>query len=222
MGSLSLASVKPPRRRLPRPEREAQILEVATRAFGESGYERTSMAEVAAQVGVTKPILYSHFGSKEGLFLACALRAWTNMGLAIYTAATCPGPPDLRLWRGIGAYFDFVDEHREVWRILYPQASGGEQRFAPQLKEVQLGSIRMMAELFITAADEEEADPDLAEMAEPLAWGFVGAATAIALRWLQHPDESKDLQAERLMNLAWQGFGNLLNGNRWQPPPAQR
>lgn len=221
MGSLTSAAVTPTRRRLPRPQREAQILEVATRTFGERGYERTSMAEIAAQVGVTKPILYSHFGSKEGLFLACALRAWTNMGVAIYTAATRPGPPDLRLWRGIVAYFDFVDEHREVWRILYPQASRGEQRFAPQLREVQLGSIRMMAELFTTAADEEQTEPALAEMAEPLAWGFVGAATAIALRWLQHPDESKELQATRLMNFAWKGFGALLEGNAWQPPAVE-
>lgn len=191
------------------------------RVFGRRGYERTSMAEVAAEVGVTKPILYSHFGSKEGLFLACAVRAWTDMGVAIYTAATRPGPPDLRLWRGIDAFFDYVDEHREVWRILYPHASRGERRFAAQLKDVQLGSIRMMAQLFTATADEEEADPGLVEMAEPLAWGFVGAASALALRWLQRPDEPKELQVERLMNFAWQGFGDLLDGARWQPPAKE-
>jgi AcrR family transcriptional regulator len=221
MGSLTSAPVTEPRRRLPRAEREAQILDAATAAFGRRGYERTSMAAIAAEVGVTKPILYSHFGSKEGLFLACGVRAWTDMGLAIYTAATVPGPPDERLWRGIVAYFDFVDEHREVWRILYPQASGAEQRFAPRLRELQLGSIRMMAELFTAAADEEEVDPRLAAMAEPLAWGFVGAATSLALRWLRHPDEPKHLQAERLMNFAWKGFGDLLRGDVWRPPPAR-
>ena len=220
MSNLALPRSTERRRRLPRTQREAQILEVATRVFGERGYDGTSMVDLAAAVGVTKPILYSHFGSKEGLFLACALRAWTNMGVSIYSAATRPGPPDVRLWRGIVAYFDFVDAHREVWRVLYPQASGGEQRFASQLRDVQLGSIRIMSELFTATADDERADPDLVAMAEPLAWGFVGAATAIALRWLRHAEEAKELQAERLMNLVWHGFGDLLEGTTWQPPAS--
>ncbi len=59
-------------------------------------------------------------------------------------------------------------------------------------------------------------------MAEPLAWAFVGAATAIALRWLQHPEEPKERQALRLMNFAWQGFGGLLDGDVWEFPADER
>lgn len=210
MGNLS-------RRRLPREQREAQVLEAATQLFGAQGYERTSMTEVAGRVGVTKPILYRLFGSKEELFLACALRAWQTMGIAIYTAATQPGPPDVRLWRGISAYFEFVEAHREVWRVVYPQASrGGEAKFGRRLREVQRGSVQMMAALFTDAVGEEEVDPALAEMAEPLAWAFVGAATGIAARWLEHPQEPRELQAQRLMNFAWQGFGRLLKGEIWR------
>lgn len=179
---------------------------MATDLFGAHGYERTRMTQVAERVGVTKPVLYRHFASKEALFLACALRTWQAMGRAIFEAATRPGPPDVRLWRGISAYFDFIDEHRAVWRVVYPQASRGDTEVGRELREAQRASVQMMAGLFASTADEEHVDPALATLAEPLAWAFVGAATALAARWLENPDEPKELQSLRLMNFAWQGL----------------
>lgn len=207
------------RRRFPREQRRAQILEVATRLFGAGGYEATSLAQIAADVGVTKQALYRHFRSKDELFLACAVRAWESMGTAIFAAATRPGPPDVQLWRGIVAYFDFIDDHRDLWRIVYPQGTR-DAEVVKELRETQRGAIRMMVGLFSSTAEDEGMDPAVAEMAEPLAWGFVGAATAIASRWLEHPEEPKQLQAIRLMNFAWQGFGDLRRAEFWVPPDA--
>ncbi|HEY2101407.1 MAG TPA: helix-turn-helix domain-containing protein, partial [Pseudonocardia sp.] len=58
---------KPVRRRVSRAERERQILDAASAVFAERGYQAASMDAVAERVGVTKPVLYDHFGSKEGL-----------------------------------------------------------------------------------------------------------------------------------------------------------
>ncbi|MDO5661906.1 MAG: TetR/AcrR family transcriptional regulator [Brachybacterium sp.] len=56
--------------RMPGPQRRAQLLQVATTQFGDRGYQRTSMEDIALAAGVTKPVLYQHFASKEDLYLA--------------------------------------------------------------------------------------------------------------------------------------------------------
>jgi len=66
-----------PRRRLPRAAREQQLLDVAEQVFAEQGYSAASMDDIAIRAGVTKPVLYSHFGSKEGLVVACVAKTGT-------------------------------------------------------------------------------------------------------------------------------------------------
>lgn len=209
----------PAARRVPRARREQQILDVATRAFGEAGYEDASMDRIAKEVGVTKPIIYAYFGSKEGLFDACATRAWRAMGEAIYDAASAPGAPDLRVWRGIVAYFDFIDRHRHLWRVIYPELAPGGERAGRRLTPARRGAVHLMAELLMSGAEEEGVAPDVVAMGVPIAQAFVGAATALAGWWLEHPDEPKELQAARLMNFTWQGLGDLMRGDLWLPPP---
>src|SRR5687767_14290304 len=67
------------RRRVPRVERQQQMLDVAARVFAERGYHAASMDEIAAEVGVSKPMLYAYFDSKEGLYLACIDRAGQDL-----------------------------------------------------------------------------------------------------------------------------------------------
>src|SRR2546428_13985678 len=61
----------PGRPRVPRAQRERAMLRAAADVFGERGYHGASMDEIAARAGITKPMLYSYFDSKEGLFAAC-------------------------------------------------------------------------------------------------------------------------------------------------------
>ena len=77
----------PPARRLPRAEREAQMLRAAATLFASHGFHATSMDDVAAACGVTKPMVYSYFGSKEGL-MTTLLEQTGNMLLATLAART--------------------------------------------------------------------------------------------------------------------------------------
>jgi hypothetical protein len=76
----------------------------------------------------------------------------------------------------------------------------------------------MMATLFARAADEEGVRDDIAAMAVPMAYGFVGAATAIAAWWIEHPEQPTEVPALRLMNFAWSGLSRMLEGELWEPP----
>src|SRR3954470_3548476 len=111
------------RRRLPRVERELQMLDAALEVFTERGFEAASMDEIARRVGVTKPMLYSYFGSKEGLYLACIDRAARPMIEALRDAAVAEEDPARRRWAGTRAYLGWVEAHRDVWARFFLEAS---------------------------------------------------------------------------------------------------
>src|SRR5437764_5002623 len=105
------------RRRLPRAERIPLILDVAYDEFAHLGYDGVSMTRLAARAGVTKPVVYRYFGSKDGLCAACARRLGVAM-MAEVSAAIDPGlPTDRRLWAGIRAYLRFIEDHRQEWHV---------------------------------------------------------------------------------------------------------
>ena len=110
----------PRRKRVPRAEREQQILAVAEEVFAERGFQATSMDEVSLRVGVSKPMLYEYFNSKEGLLLACVARIRADLQEATVRAvdsARDAGPRAI-LAAGLEAYYDFADRHGRAWAVL--------------------------------------------------------------------------------------------------------
>jgi AcrR family transcriptional regulator len=190
------------------------MLDVAGRVFAERGYHAASMDDIAAQVGISKPMLYAYFDSKEGLYRACVSAA-TDRLLASVDEAAATGPPERRLWAGILAFFSWVEEHRDGWALLHRDGAGGP--FAVELVRSRGETVRLVGRLFTEAAESEGLNPQLAHENEALAHAFGGAAEALANRWLEHPDEPKELQALRLMNLTWMGLSDLVRGHLWLP-----
>src|ERR671936_2638490 len=99
------------KRRMRGPERRAQLLAVARRAFGRSGFHGVSMDEVAKEAGVTKPILYDHFNSKEELYVALLEADAQALEQRVRAALAAPSGNRERIRKSFQAYFDFVDEH---------------------------------------------------------------------------------------------------------------
>src|SRR4029079_4457111 len=95
-------------RRVPRKVREQQMLEVAERAFAERGYHAASVDAIAEAAGISKPMVYAYFGSKEGLYRACMSAARERLFDALRDGVDQTAPPDLQLWHGLLAFFTFV------------------------------------------------------------------------------------------------------------------
>ena len=197
------------RRRMPRAEREQQMLAAARRIFAERGFKDASMDEIAAEVGISKPMLYAYFDSKEGLFLACVEQAAGKLVAALEEASTS-GPPDLRLWRGFVAFFGWVHSNREGWRILYPSGPVRTGPFAPGLE----ANRRAMADTLTRLID----DVAHCEGVEQFSYSVIAATEAAADWWLAHPEEPLELQALRLMNFVWPAVEGMLAGRAWLPP----
>lgn len=194
-----------PRRRVARAERERQILDAAVTVFSLRGYQNSSMDAVAELVGVTKPVLYSHFGSKEGLLLACIARVRTDLlDVTAAAAAAAAGPEDM-LRRGTRAFFDHLDSQRPAWSLLYCEASVSEAAGAA-LEEIRAQQTDFIATLL--AAQAPDTDPQ-----RLIGWAnvIVGACERLA-KWrgssVDGPRVSGAEATEYLMDLVWTGLAH--------------
>ena len=208
---------RPPERsrRLPRAVRERQILDAAVQVFSRHGYHAASMDEISEVADISKPMVYAYLGSKEDLFAACIRREATRLMEATAAGVSEAGDrPDVQLWHGLRAFFGFVGEYRDSWQVLHRQASAQGGPFAQELLDMRRRAISLVAALLMNTSDSEAASLHTDAMAAAL----VGAGESLADWWLDHPEESAGAVAGRLMNLVWMGFGNLVDGQMWQPP----
>ena len=187
-------SEKPVVKRLPRRERERQMLEAAAVAFGRNGFDATSMDEIAAACGVTKPMLYNYFKSKEGLYAAMIERAGSYLVGAMIAVGKEPDPVR-RLHLAMGVFLDFVERYRDSWRMVFSAAGahdGQQSPIAAYRQQVMMAAVYTLASLRPEELDKREARARV----EPYAYGLLGAGEAIAQWWLSHPGVEK-VQAQR-------------------------
>ena len=186
--------------RLPRAEREQQMLDVAGRVFAERGYHAASMDEIAGGVGVAKPMLYAYFGSKEGLYLAAVRREAARLLAALREVGSSHEPRE-QLRAGALAFFSFVAEQREGWAVLFREAATGGGAAAAQVAQSRRELAATVGVLLHRLAPEADH--------EPLAEAVVGAGEALANWWVAHPDEPPERMADRLMAVVWTGLERL-------------
>jgi AcrR family transcriptional regulator len=184
--------------RLPRAEREAQMLAEARTLFAERGYAAVTMETVAARVGVTKPLLYAYFGNKEGLYLACMEPAGEALVETVAGAVRDTASPADALRAGVHAFFAFVDADRSAWRVLFddtlPAGAEPARRAAAQRD-------RLVA---LVAAAQLERLPEARRAAaqartEALSAALLGAAEALARWWLRRGDAMPAADAAELL-----------------------
>ena len=185
MATMASTTNPPQRTRLPRAEREQQILDVAHARFAAHGFGAVTMDDVAADAGVTKPLLYNYFGNKERLYLACMERAgdamFATVGEAV--AARRASPADA-LRRGLHAFFAFVDEDRDAWRVLFDETlpAGGE--IAERVAEHRERLLALVAQTNIARLPEGRRAAHATEI-EAISVALLGAAEALARWWLR-------------------------------------
>jgi AcrR family transcriptional regulator len=170
--------------RLPRVEREQQTLEVARILFAERGFAAVTMDDVAAEVGVTKPLLYNYFGNKEQLYLACMEPAAEALVDTVAAAVEATETPGAALRAGVHAFFIFVDADRSAWKVLFDETlpAGAEPARRAAEQRDRLAALVAAAELERVPAERREA---ARVEIEALSTAMLGAAEALARWWLR-------------------------------------
>src|SRR5262249_13367875 len=123
------------RSRLSRMDRMEQTLLAAHQLFAERGYAEVKMDEIAAAVGVTKPLLYNYFGNKERLYIACMERAGDALTATIAVAVGASSSPSEALGAGVGAFFSFLDSDRAAWAVLFDETLPNHGEVADRVAE---------------------------------------------------------------------------------------
>jgi AcrR family transcriptional regulator len=202
-------------RRVPRGVREVQMLDAAVAEFSRRGFHDASMDDIANRANVSKPMVYAYLGAKEDLFIACVHREGTRLMEAIVDVVDPDLAPDQQLWRGMRAFFGFVAANRDGWAVIHRHARGP---FAAERAVMRAAMIDVVTGMLRRAVLREPPDADLYAVAHVL----VGAGESLADWLVDHPDESPDGTAGRLMNIVWLGAGQLLDGASWRPAGADR
>jgi AcrR family transcriptional regulator len=196
--------------RLPAEQRRLQLLEVARDVFAERGFHATSMDELAAKAGVTKPVLYQHFASKRALYIELleSLGAELLGELGRATGSATSGRE--RVERGFAAYFHWVAGNPASFRLLFGASVRNDAEFAAVLEHVLAAAVGAVTPLIdIAVPDEQRA---------VLANAIVGIAEATSRRALADGGEVGDVEqlAMWLAELAWFGLRGVRAG---QPAP---
>jgi AcrR family transcriptional regulator len=170
--------------RLPRAQRELQTLEAARILFAERGFGAVTMDEIAAEVGVTKPLLYTYFGNKEGLYLACMEPAAEALVDTVATAVEATETSADALRAGVHAFFIFVDADRSAWRVLFDETlpAGAEPARRAAEQRERLTDLVASAQLDRLPEERREA---LRVQIEAMSAAMLGAAEALARWWLR-------------------------------------
>ena len=183
--------------RVPRPVRERQLLELAEELFAERGYAGASMEELAGRAGVTKPVVYELFGSKEGLFGACVDRSIARLADEIAAAVRAETDPEARLRAGGLAFIRFAAGNQVAWDLM---SMGG--RFAEQARSVRTSQAELIRELMAEMASED-ADPRELEVAAHA----INAAYEGVAHWMwAHPDVPIEQVADWIAELLIPGL----------------
>jgi len=192
-----------PRARMSGQERRAQLIRIGRAVFAEKGYEATTVEEIAERAKVSKPIVYEHFGGKEGLYAVIVDREVSHLVESIAAALEAPHPR-IALEQAADAFLAYIEDEADGFRILVRDAPlGSEHGNLPSV----IGDIAAKVEHLL--AREFKARGYDSKIAPLMSRALVGMVALTGQWWLDAGKPSRRVVAAQLVNLAWNGLKDL-------------
>lgn len=185
--------------------REQQLLDVAEEQFAEHGYGGASIEVIARLAGVSRPIVYDHFGDKEGVYIACLRRARGELEEMILAAVASASSPREMLERGTSAYFEFVERRGQRWAVLFGgvELAGGAAEEIARLRFDTVNRIQALIAAIAPGADQTTVDA--------FAHAISGSSEQVAKWWRANPKLTRARIVELQVAFAWNGLSQLLD-----------
>ena len=184
---------------VPRLERERQILEIASLEFGTIGFAATNLQAVAERAGISKPLVYNYFGSKDGLFLACLERAGSLLAIEIERVARFDAVGVQRGVNTLQAMFTLLEDRRHLWGLVHDPT-------APQTGDIAAARTGFTARIRRLAEEGVGEMLTLGGVTDPLdvdamtdVW--LGIVDSLMAWWVDHPEQSAEQMLQRCVRL---------------------
>lgn len=184
---------------VPRPDREEQIVAAAGEVFGEDGFTATSVATVAARAGISKPLIYSYFGSKEGLFTACVHTYGAMLAEEIERIARGDSTGVERGLRTLDGVFALLEPRPWVWRLFFDPTAPRDGELAAVVAGYA-ERITALAEEGVGELMELVGNTDPLDTAA-LTAVWMSVVDALVTWWLERPDVSAAEMTQRCTRL---------------------
>lgn len=182
-----------------------QTLGVAHGLFAERGYAEVTMDEIAAAVGVTKPLLYNYFGNKERLYIACMERAGDSLTETVGGAVGGTDSPGDALAAGVRAFFAFLDSDRAAWAVLFDETLPIAGEVADRVAAYRGELVELVSGLLLAQLPDARRKKARIEI-EALSAALLGAAEELARWWLRTEAISAGEAAELLISTVEPGI----------------
>ena len=191
------------RTRMSAGERREQLIAVARGLFAEKGFDATSIEEVASRAKVSKPVVYEHFGGKEGLYAVIVDRELTCIYAAITGALESDAYPSVILEHAALALLTYIEDHTEGFRILSSENDRSSGTYSTLLADLAVQVSGILATHFKAHQLDPRTAPLYAQM-------LVGIVALPSQWWLENRRLSKEEVAAHMVNLAWNGLRGIL------------
>ncbi|MEO3872488.1 TetR/AcrR family transcriptional regulator [Nonomuraea sp. B12E4] len=184
-------------------ERREQLIRISRTLFAEKGFDGTSVEEIAATAQVSKPVVYEHFGGKEGIYAVVVDREMQKL-LGMITEALSASHSLAKLERAALALLQYIEEHSEGFRIMVrdSHAASGTGTFASLISEIASQVENVLADEFAARGYDPKLAPMYAQM-------LVGMVALTGQWWLEVRKPGREEVAAHLVNLAWNGLTGL-------------
>src|SRR3954471_5254731 len=189
--------------RMPAAQRREQLIVVGRQLFAERGFDATSVEEVAARAKVSKPVVYEHFGGKEGLYAVVVDREVRSLLDRIAAALTAGHPREL-LEQAALALLDYIEEEPHGFRVLVRESPVLSQ--AGNFSSVMNDVAHQVEHILGAEFKARGFDPKFAEL---YSQALVGMVALVGQRWREVRKPKKEMVAAHLVNLAWNGLSHL-------------
>lgn len=185
-------------------ERREQLIAVGRKLFAEKGFDGTTVEDIAASASVSKPVVYEHFGGKEGLYAVVVDREIQSLLGGIGSALSSGGNSRVLLERAALALLDYIEGSSDGFRILVRDSVPGQQTgsFASLISDVASQVEYILVDAFKRNRLDAKAAPLYAQM-------LVGMVALPGQWWLDNRKLKKQDVAAHLVNFAWNGLSHL-------------
>lgn len=194
-----------PRIRMTGTQRREQLIEIGRALFAERGYEGTSIEEIAQRAQVSKPVVYEHFGGKEGLYAVVVDREMTVL-MSMVTESLTRNRSRIRVERAALALLTYIEERTDGFRILVRGASTASSNENATYSSLLNDAVSQVEHILAGDFERRGFDPALAPL---YAQALVGMVSVTAQWWLDVREPSKEVVAAHLVNLCWNGLTRL-------------